>query len=151
MTPHPVRRLAAVALAVCLSACGPAATPGGPRRSVEEVAGQGAAWARVPDVPLSPRTDPGLAQAQIAQATQKRSGIMPDQTRELLERLADTMLRASGQKPLPVSAPGSPSETAPPAASSKSKARDPKLAPPPGAKQGSQRSDASGVGRSVRP
>jgi penicillin-binding protein 1A len=97
------------------------------------------------------RTDPGLAQAQIAQATQKRSGIMPDQTRELLERLADTMLRASGQKPLPVSAPGSPSETAPPAAPSKSKARDPKLAPPPGAKQGSQRSDASGAGRSVRP
>ena len=61
MTPHPVRRLAAVALAVCLSACGPAATPGGPRRSVEEVAGQGAAWARVPDVPLSPRTDPVVA------------------------------------------------------------------------------------------
>ncbi|GAB3025699.1 hypothetical protein GCM10011376_11870 [Nocardioides flavus (ex Wang et al. 2016)] len=61
MTPHPVRRLAAVALAVCLSACGPAATPGGPGRSVERVAGQGATWARVPDIPLSPRTDPVLA------------------------------------------------------------------------------------------
>ena len=31
------------------------------------------------------RTDPGLAQAQIAQATQKRSSIMPDQTRDAAE------------------------------------------------------------------
>ena len=44
------------------------------------------------------RTDPGLAQAQIAQATQKRSSIMPDQTREALKRLADSMRRASGRR-----------------------------------------------------
>ena len=42
------------------------------------------------------RTDPGLAQAQIAQATQKRTSIMPDQTRDVLKRLAETMRRANG-------------------------------------------------------
>ena len=51
------------------------------------------------------RTDPSLAQAQIAQASQKRSTIMPDQTRETLKRLADSMLRASGAQATPVSAP----------------------------------------------
>jgi penicillin-binding protein 1A len=41
------------------------------------------------------RTDPSLAQAQIAHATQKKSSIMPDQTRESLRRLADA-LRTAG-------------------------------------------------------
>jgi penicillin-binding protein 1A len=43
------------------------------------------------------RTDPGLAQAQITQSTQKKSSIMPDQTREVLKRLAELMRRAGGQ------------------------------------------------------
>jgi penicillin-binding protein 1A len=42
------------------------------------------------------RTDPGLAQAQIAHATQKKSSIMPDQTREMLRRLAEGMRKAGG-------------------------------------------------------
>ncbi len=63
------------------------------------------------------RTDPGLAQAQIAQATQKKSSIMPDQTRDALKRLADSMLRASGQQATPVSAPAPlPAATTPPPA-----------------------------------
>jgi penicillin-binding protein 1A len=40
------------------------------------------------------RTDPSLAQAQIAHATQKKSSIMPDQTRESLRRLADALRKA---------------------------------------------------------
>jgi penicillin-binding protein 1A len=48
------------------------------------------------------RTDPSLAQAQIAQATQKRSGLMPDQTRDVLKKLAEAMRRANGQ-PQPAS------------------------------------------------
>ena len=52
------------------------------------------------------RTDPSLAQAQIAHATQKKSSIMADQTRDALRRLADSM-RRTGE-------PGShPSEHAP--------------------------------------
>jgi penicillin-binding protein 1A len=70
------------------------------------------------------RTDPGLAQAQIVQA-QKKSSIMPDQTREALKRLADSMLRASGQQAVPVSAPPASLDAAPPP----DKARDPKQPP----------------------
>jgi penicillin-binding protein 1A len=66
------------------------------------------------------RTDPGLAQAQIVQATQKKSTVMPDQTRETLQRLAESMRRAaSGQPPaIPVKAgpaPASPTKASPPA------------------------------------
>ena len=71
------------------------------------------------------RTDPGLAQAQIAQATQKKSSIMPDQTRDALKRLADSMLRAGGQQAVPVNAPAAlPAAPPPPAAAPA--ARDPK-------------------------
>jgi penicillin-binding protein 1A len=53
------------------------------------------------------RTEPGLAKAQIAYATQKKSSIMPDQTRELLRRLAATLRRAGeGQAAPPAAQPG---------------------------------------------
>ena len=82
------------------------------------------------------RTDPGLAQAQIAQATQKRSSIMPDQTRDSLKRLADSMLRANGQQATPISAPSGSLPTAaplPPAAHAQ------QAAAPPAAKPGNRR------------
>ena len=85
------------------------------------------------------RTDPGLAQAQIVQATQKKSSIMPDQTREALKRLADTMLRAGGQQAVPISAPPALLETAPPS----DKALDPKLPP--------RRTEAPSSGLRARP
>jgi penicillin-binding protein 1A len=47
------------------------------------------------------RTDPGLAKAQIAYSTQKKSSIMPDQTREALRKLAETMRRAGEVKGAP--------------------------------------------------
>ena len=47
------------------------------------------------------RTDPGLAKAQIAHTSQKKSSIMPDQTREALRRLAETMRRAGETKAAP--------------------------------------------------
>ncbi len=95
------------------------------------------------------RTDPGLAQAQIAQATQKRSSIMPDQTRDALKRLADSMLRASGQQATPVSAPAPlPAATPPPAAAPA--AQEPPTAPP-AAKQGARRTDRTAPGQRVRP
>ncbi len=92
------------------------------------------------------RTDPGLAQAQIAQASQKRSTIMPDQTREALKRLADSMLRASGAQATPVSAPapqGGPPPVSPPAA------RDPKLTPP--GKQSGRRADGPNAPKRILP
>ncbi len=52
------------------------------------------------------RTDPGLAQAQIAQSTQKKTSIMPDQTREVLKRLANSMRRAGGMQATPASTTG---------------------------------------------
>jgi penicillin-binding protein 1A len=49
------------------------------------------------------RTDPSLAQAQIAHATQKKSSIMADQTREALKRLADNMRKAGNPSAMPIS------------------------------------------------
>jgi penicillin-binding protein 1A len=49
------------------------------------------------------RVDPGLAQAQMAQTVQKRTSIMPEQTRDMLKRLAETLRRANGQEPAPAS------------------------------------------------
>jgi len=73
------------------------------------------------------RTDPALAQAQIAHATQKKSSIMADQTRDALRRLADGMRRAGNPVPTPVSTtPASPLAPAQPAPSS---AGEPKAAP----------------------
>jgi penicillin-binding protein 1A len=57
------------------------------------------------------RTDPSLAQAQIAHATQKKSSIMADQTREALRRLADGMRKAGG--------PATPASTLMPASATK--------------------------------
>ena len=68
------------------------------------------------------RTDPGLAQAQIAQAQQKRTSIMPDQTRDALKRLAEAMRRAAGLE-------AQPAATAPAAAPPKSRPPDPKAKP----------------------
>ena len=85
------------------------------------------------------RTDPGLAQAQIAQATQKKISIMPDQTRDALKRLADPCA-APRQQATPASAPAAQPEPAPPPAAAPA-ARDPQIAPP-AAKQGSRRTDA---------
>jgi penicillin-binding protein 1A len=91
------------------------------------------------------RTDPSLAQAQIAQAAQKRSSIMPDQTREALQRLADSMARAGGPQATPVSAPaeGGRPPTVPPAV------REPKSAPP--GKQGSWRTDGPDASKRLQP
>ncbi len=49
------------------------------------------------------RTDPGLAQAQIAQANQKKTSLMPDQTRDALKKLSDAMRQAAGLQPTPAS------------------------------------------------
>jgi penicillin-binding protein 1A len=68
------------------------------------------------------RTDPSLAQAQIAHATQKKSSIMADQTRDALRRLADSMRRAAN----PAAAPAS---TLPPQLPASSTAGDLKAAP----------------------
>ena len=92
------------------------------------------------------RTDPGLAQAQIAQATQKRSSIMPDQTRDMLRRLAESMQRAGGAQATPVSAPST--DSAPAAAPPK--ARDPKLLPSP-SKQSGRRADGLDPSQRMRP
>jgi penicillin-binding protein 1A len=68
------------------------------------------------------RTDPTLAQAQIAHATQKKSSIMADQTRDALRRLADGMRRAANPAATPVS-------TLPSQQPASSTADDPKAAP----------------------
>ena len=67
------------------------------------------------------RTDPSLAQAQIAHATQKKSSIMADQTRDALRRLADSMRRTGSPAATPVS-------TLPPQLPQSSKTDDPKAA-----------------------
>jgi penicillin-binding protein 1A len=84
------------------------------------------------------RTDPGLAQAQIVHATQKRSSIMADQTRDILRRLADTMRRATAE-------PGASSGEAAPAGAPK--AREPKAGP----KAGERRADGSDAPARKRP
>jgi len=77
---------------------------------------------QIPGLPLHPnqvaeqqrlselkRVDPALAQAQIAQTAQKKTSIMPDQTRDMLKRLAETLRRANGQEAVPAStAPAAP-------------------------------------------
>jgi penicillin-binding protein 1A len=50
------------------------------------------------------RTDPSLAKAQLAHSTQKKSSVMPDQTREVLRRLAEAMRRAGDTKAAPPAA-----------------------------------------------
>jgi penicillin-binding protein 1A len=50
------------------------------------------------------RTDPAMAQAQVAQATQKTSSLMPDPTRVALRKVAESMRQAAGIQPTPASA-----------------------------------------------
>jgi penicillin-binding protein 1A len=68
------------------------------------------------------RTDPALAQAQMAHATQKKSSIMADQTRDALRRLADSMRRTASPAATPVS-------TLPSQLPQSSRTDDPKAAP----------------------
>ena len=65
---------------------------------------------------------PALAQAQIAHATQKKSSIMADQTRDALRRLADSMRKTASPAATPVS-------TLPPQLPQSSKTDDPRAAP----------------------
>jgi penicillin-binding protein 1A len=90
------------------------------------------------------RTDPGLAQAQIAQATQKKTSIMPDQTRDALKRLAETMRRANGVEATPANAPGSADAPGAP----KGRAPDHKARPPTGS---DRRAEAPAIGAQSRP
>jgi penicillin-binding protein 1A len=68
----------------------------------------------IPGLPLHPnqvaeearlaelrRTDPGLAQAQVIQSTQKKNSIMPDQTKVVLEHISEAMRRANGIRVIP--------------------------------------------------
>jgi penicillin-binding protein 1A len=71
------------------------------------------------------RTDPSQAQARIAHATQKRSSIMADQTREALRRLAESLRRAGS----PTATPVSTQAPAPPTKAGDFKAGDLKAAP----------------------
>jgi penicillin-binding protein 1A len=84
------------------------------------------------------RTDPGLAQAQVAQATQKTSSIMPDQTRVALKKVADTMRQAAGVQPTPASTV--PAAPIPP----KGRPPEPKAKPPTAAPE--RRADVPGTG-----
>ena len=96
------------------------------------------------------RTDPGMAQAQIAQATQKKSSIMPDQTRDVLKKLADNMRQAAGLQPTPASSPA-PAGAAPSSAGPKARPPDRKAkpAPPPGTAD--RRAEVPGGGARLRP
>jgi penicillin-binding protein 1A len=89
------------------------------------------------------RTDPAMAQAQIAQATQKpSSSIMPDQTKVVLKKLSDSLRQAAGLQPTPASV----TPSAPPAT--------PKGPPPPEQKAkpvGTPERRAEGPGTSPRP
>jgi penicillin-binding protein 1A len=91
------------------------------------------------------RTDPGLAQAQIAQATQKKTSLMPDQTRDVLKKVAESMRQAAGLQPTPASATpagGTPAPKSPRPPDQKAK---PTAAPP------ERRADVPGAGERPRP
>jgi penicillin-binding protein 1A len=92
------------------------------------------------------RTDPGLARAQIAQsAPKKASSIMPDQTRDALKRLVETMRRANGAEATPASVRGGTDEPA-------AKGRGPDQKARPTAPAGSdRRAEAPGPGGQPRP
>ncbi len=108
---------------------------------------------QIPGLPLHPnqvaeqqrlaelkRTDPGLAQAQIAQAQQKKASIMPDQTRDALKRLADSLRRAGGLKATPAS-------SAPDALAPKAEPPDRKARPPAGVPERRAEMPAPGLQR----
>jgi penicillin-binding protein 1A len=94
------------------------------------------------------RTDPGLAKAQIAQASPKKANsIMPDQTRDALKRLAEAMRRANGSEATPASARGGADEPA--GAPPKGRAPEQKARPPapPGADRRAEAPAAAGQSR----
>ncbi|HJU31377.1 MAG TPA: PBP1A family penicillin-binding protein, partial [Hyphomicrobiaceae bacterium] len=62
------------------------------------------------------RTDPGLAQAQVAQAAQKPTSLMPDQTRAVLQKVAESLRQAAGLQPTPASVTPQPATAPQPAA-----------------------------------
>jgi penicillin-binding protein 1A len=49
------------------------------------------------------RTDPALAQAQLAQAAKPSSSIMPEQTKVVLKKLSESLRQAAGLQPTPAS------------------------------------------------
>jgi penicillin-binding protein 1A len=68
----------------------------------------------IPGLPLHPnqvadqarlaelkRVDPGLAQAQVVQSTQKKSSIMPDQTKDALKHISEAIRGANGVQAMP--------------------------------------------------
>ena len=77
---------------------------------------------------------------------------MPDQTRDALKRLADSMLRAGGQQATPVSAPPSslPAVTPPTPPAAPPKARELKSHSA-GIKQSGRRPDGTDGAQRVRP
>ena len=92
------------------------------------------------------RTDPGLAQAQIAQAAQKKTSLMPDQTRDALKKLSEAMRQAAGLQPTPASA--APSGTGLPGATPAPKSpRPPDQKTKPGVPTPERRADAPGAAR----
>jgi penicillin-binding protein 1A len=96
------------------------------------------------------RTDPGLAQAQIAQAAQKKTSLMSDQTRDALKKLSEVMRQAAGLQPIPASAtPPSPAPSGGAPAPKSPRPPDPKAKP---AVPGSERrADAPGAVERPRP
>ena len=100
------------------------------------------------------RTDPGMAQAQVAQAAQRSSSLMPDQTRTALKKVVESMRQASGLQPTPASTtPASaspPASVAPPgAATPKSRPPEPKAKPPVAATE--RRAEVPGATAPSRP
>jgi len=86
------------------------------------------------------RTDPGMAQAQAAEAAQKRSSIMSDQTRSVLQKVSEAMRMASGLEPASAGGPAAGPGGVPPSAA-------PKAPRPPAqkAKPGERRAELPGA------
>jgi len=88
-----------------------------------------------PNQPVEPRMadlrrpDPNQAQAQPAEPVQRKSSLMPDQTRSVLKKLADSMRQAAGLQPTPASAT-TPASAPPPGAVAPPSAVPPKSRPP---------------------
>ena len=94
------------------------------------------------------RTDPGLAQAQVVQAAQKSTSIMPDQTRAALKKVAETMRQAAGVQATPASATPT-GATVPGTAAPKPRPPEPKAKPPAAAPE--RRADVPGPSERSRP
>jgi penicillin-binding protein 1A len=81
---------------------------------------------QIPGLPLHPnqvaeltrladlkRTNPRIPSAQIPPATQSNNSIMPDQTRDLLKRIGESMRRAAGLESTPAAASKAPPDQKP--------------------------------------